>query len=93
MDFLGGTQSVLHAIETLVAGASLLACPSPTSTLTWNVVPPKGRFQGHYGRKAQEPKLMQFQALLFGLYYRLFEDLISIEVRGGRLAAGCSEKD
>lgn len=30
--------------------------------------------------ESAEP-LMQFQALLFGLYYRLFEDLISIEVR------------
>jgi hypothetical protein len=77
--FPRATQLVLHAIETLVAGAS-------ADRITWLhqhtslEYLQRGDFRGSVEPENVE-LLMEFQALLFGFYYSLFEDLISIEVR------------
>jgi hypothetical protein len=77
--FPRATQSVLHAIETLVAGAS-------ADRITWLHQHTSLEYlqRGDF-RSSVEPEnaelLIEFQALLFGFYYRLFEDLISIEAR------------
>lgn len=77
--FPRATQLVLHAIETLVTGVS-------ADRITWLhqhtslEYLQRGDFRGSVEPRNVE-LLMEFQALLFGFYYSLFEALISIQVR------------
>ena len=74
-----GSQSILQAIEALVKGVS-------PDRITWLhqhtglEYLQRGDFRGAVELENAE-LLVQFQALMFGFYYRLFDDLISENVR------------
>jgi len=79
MDFLGLLVPSRFCMRSKLL-SQVLAYPGPTNTLALNTS--KEAISGApWSKNPQNPKLMQFQALLFSLYSRLFEGLISIEGR------------
>ena len=82
IDFLGLPSRFCMRSTLLSQVLPLLAYTGPTSALAWNTTSPKGRLQGHHGAgKHRAPYAVPKPCCSACIVYRLFEDLISIEVR------------